>query len=270
MHIPFVKVQSVGNHFILIWADQVPDGADLSDLAERLCAHRFGVGADGLLVLSETGGLAMRMFNPDGTEDFCGNGLRCAAVVASQSGKHGRSFTIEHGGQSIACTIFDDGRVETEFAEAQFQSEHVPIRTVRNDLRNPVEVQGVSGFPVSTGSTHFVVFREQLLSDDKFEEVSAKIETDPVFPSGTSIMWAKPIAERRFAVQIWERGVGETFGCGTGAAAIAAVDALLKGEGGSYLIESKGGEIAVRLESHASRISSSTKPRIVFSGKASL
>ena len=82
----FWKVQSIGNHFPLIQTVDCPD-VNLSELAIKMCKHHFGVGGDGLLTMERNSdGVVLRMFNPDGTEDFCGNGIRCAAEWAIQQG----------------------------------------------------------------------------------------------------------------------------------------------------------------------------------------
>src|SRR5437773_7048180 len=79
-NIPFTKMQGVGNDFVLIDGREY-SGMDWSGLATEICDRRFGVGADGLLVIdhSNIADAAMRMYNPDGTPDFCGNGIRCVA-----------------------------------------------------------------------------------------------------------------------------------------------------------------------------------------------
>jgi diaminopimelate epimerase len=101
--LPFHKMEGVGNDFVLIEADAA-QGLDYSDLAQRLCHRPFGIGADGLLVI-ERGARApvrMRMFNPDGTEDFCGNGLRCAARYAFEQGfVDTPAFAIETLGERL-------------------------------------------------------------------------------------------------------------------------------------------------------------------------
>ena len=104
MKIPFWKVEAIGNDFVLVHLDGL-DPNSLPDLARRVSPRRFGVGSDGLLAVGTLDGrLVLRMFNPDGSEDFCGNGLRCAAWHAVLEAEHGRpmvagsAFEIMHGG----------------------------------------------------------------------------------------------------------------------------------------------------------------------------
>ena len=101
--LPFYKMEGVGNDFVLIEADAA-QGLDYSDLARRLCHRPFGIGADGLLVVERgvRAPVRMRMFNPDGTEDFCGNGLRCAARYAYEKGfVDAPAFAIETLGERL-------------------------------------------------------------------------------------------------------------------------------------------------------------------------
>src|SRR5438132_8303259 len=87
----FSKVQSIGNDFVLVHLDEV-NPAELPELARQLCDRHFSIGGDGLLAISpQDGDILLRMFNSDGSEDFCGNGLRCAAVYALRQGWTGRS-----------------------------------------------------------------------------------------------------------------------------------------------------------------------------------
>lgn len=265
MSLPFWKVQSVGNHFALVVG--ALEREDWSQIAIDICTHKFGIGADGLLTMwLVDGAVRLDMYNPDGTADFCGNGLRCAALVASREYGAGDEFLVHHGGREVVCSVDPGGKVTSTLPPATFESGSVPIESDRSDIRQPVEIHGVRGYPISTGSTHFVVFVDEPLESKHFEDVSRKIEIDSAFPCGTSIMWAKRLQENEFSIQIWERGVGETYGCGTGAAAVAVVDALLKGTGGEYIINSKGGATTVAIEAYDSQIVSSTVPTIVYKG----
>src|SRR5437870_508619 len=115
--IRFVKMQGVGNHFVVIDGRQFPRG-DWPDLAQTLCASKTGVGADGLLVVahSESYDARMLMFNPDGSEDFCGNGLRCIARFVGGERDAGLVLDTHAGpreahvrfGQAGKCTVSVD------------------------------------------------------------------------------------------------------------------------------------------------------------------
>lgn len=255
--IPFWKVESVGNDFVLVHEDdaRLRGGGDyeafLSHLAASASERRFGIGSDGLLVVSQTGpDLNLRMFNPDGSEDFCGNGLRCAAVHATHFRWVGERFTIHHHGEDVPARVCGEGCVETQLNPASYRPEDVPVRFRDNPDqtfdRSPLwPGLDVAGSSLSTGSTHTVIWSARLPDDEEFLRLGPLIETDPQYPARTSVIWAQESAPMRLDIRIWERGAGETLGCGTGASA-AAVDYLRrKGSGGAVEVASKGGSLQI-------------------------
>ncbi len=255
--LPFHKMEGVGNDFVLIEA-HAAQGLDGSALAQRLCHRPFGIGADGLLVI-ERGAHApvrMRMFNPDGTEDFCGNGLRCAARFAYEQGYVDTTeFAIETlRGQVVPVRIhLRDGMVEqvtTQLPPPRFHPRDIPALVEGETVEEfPITVAGrtLRIFSVNTGTTHTVIFDETLPDDSLFLEVSPRLETHPLFPERTSVLWAVIVSRGEVRVRIWERGVGETLGCGSGAAAVGAVAYRAGWTEPKVKVVSKGGTLSVRL-----------------------
>jgi diaminopimelate epimerase len=244
--IPFWKIESIGNDFPLLHADET-GGRALEDLAIILCDRRFGIGGDGLLVLEKGEPLKLRMFNPDGTEDFCGNGLRCAAVHAHAMGWVEGSFEILHGGQTVPVSIRPDGTVATTLAGASYSPARVPLREGAEEIyRAPVfwdEEEQVIGSAITTGSTHVVVPVLVLPDDGKVMRLGPKIEHFELYPIRTSVIWVEEVAEDHLKIRIWERGVGETMGCGTGSSAAAADYLRGKGRGGRVRVDNPGGTV---------------------------
>src|SRR5688572_11453736 len=149
MRVPFWKLQSIGNDFPLIHLDDVEKlsaekGASvefmLASLAVQMSDRRFGVGGDGILVLSKED-LRMRMFNPDGSEDFCGNGLRCAAWHANLVGWAGFDFVLKHLDRDVPVQI-RDGVVSTTIGTASYDPAKVP-HTAGQELFNEVVWSGM-------------------------------------------------------------------------------------------------------------------------------
>lgn len=254
---PVAKMEAVGNDFILIEADHTPV-CDYAALAKRLCSRPFGLGSDGLLVLepSERAVLRMRMFNPDGTEDFCGNGLRCAARYAyDKDFTDQTTFAIEAMNEAIVpvqVLLNDLGAVEATriaLASPEFQTERLPSTAQTPEIRDyPIEMDGQT-FPihtVNTGTTHTVIFVDALPGDDLFFRISPLLEHHPLFPERTSVLWVVLESPSVAHVRIWERGVGETYGCGTGAAAIAAIAQREAKTQNPLQVVSKGGTLTVR------------------------
>lgn len=257
--LPFVKMQGVGNDFVLLDRRGLPplDGAAL---APRLCARRFGIGADGLLMVedptdSTIADLAMRMHNPDGTPDFCGNGLRCVARYVADGAGAGdadlriqtragvRQARVRHSQQGVSVTV---GMGRPRFAPADIPmcvqpADGGPVM----DYGLAVDGETLPVTALSTGTTHVVVFVERLPDDARFDRLSPLISEHPLFPERASIMWTVVEGPGRLRLRIYERGAGETLGCGSGACA-AAVAARLHGlTGECTAVASKGGELLV-------------------------
>ncbi|MCG9895679.1 MAG: diaminopimelate epimerase [Fimbriimonadaceae bacterium] len=244
--LPFWKAQSLGNDFVLVERGDA-EGLDLPDLARRVSVRRFGIGSDGLLVVgpgeSAEAQVDLRMFNPDGTEDFCGNGQRCAIAHARSRGWADGEFFIRQHGLLSRAEELPDGRVRTVLPPARFGEEDIP----RVGIPNDAVLHGVRGIALSTGSAHFVVPVEQLPGDEEFFRVSPLIETDPAFPESISVIWTLAEGDRDLRLRIWERGAGETLGCGTGSSAAAVVWAAHRSLAGSFRVHNPGGLLEIDL-----------------------
>ena len=166
----FTKVQSLGNDFVLVQLNEV-DERDLPRIAQETSDRRFSVGGDGLLAVGQVGNhIRLRMFNSDGSEDFCGNGLRCAAAYAFEQGWTGPEMTIHHRGKEVRVSILDDCSVRSTFDPPDFSPSAVPLARDRELFMEPVEVLGkpVVLSSVTTGSTHTVILADKLPDDEEF------------------------------------------------------------------------------------------------------
>lgn len=250
----FTKVEAVGNHFVLI------DAFDLADLgwphlATTMCARHFGVGADGLLVLqpSGTADFGMRMFNPDGTEDVCGNGMRCAAAyIYSAAGMRKTEYVIEakNGLHPVKIKPSNEGalNVRLDVGRPSLRSEDIPAEMdVSEALDYPLNVKGAEYRVtcVSVGTPHAVICAPRESFWEHIPSVSEAIETHPIFPERVSVTWCDAQSPDSLTIRTWERGVGPTLGCGTGASA-ALVAAHLRGLAGlAAKATSPGGTLEV-------------------------
>ena len=252
----FWKYQSIGNDFPIVHIADLPPADDqfLNRLAVEICDRRFGVGGDGLLAVHRVadGLVLLRMFNPDGTEDFCGNGLRCAAVHARAQSWVGDSFSIDHLGRRVLVEI-GDGFVRTEIGSASLRPSDVPVNTEDAELYlKPIFWESghtITGTAITTGSTHVVIPVDRLPDDAEFFESGPKIENFEIYPERTSVIWTQEVAPNHLAIRIWERGVGETLGCGTGSSAAAANYLRGKDSGGRVQVDNRGGSLVVEMDS---------------------
>ena len=281
LRIPFWKLQSVGNDFVLFHITDIQDlltpiGLKLdnwiSELAIRSCNRRFGVGSDGLLTVEMTSqGVVMRMFNPDGTEDFCGNGLRCAAYHVHQQDWVGDEFPMIHFGRTVEVKV-DRGLVAPNIGSADYDPKKVPHlgkelfnRTVWSGMDAGMPVS-LFGSALSTGTAHVVIPTIQLPEDDSFRSISSKIEIDPLFPERTSVIWSQEVEPMKLKIRIWERGVGETMGCGSGSSAAAADYLRRKGIGGRVSVLNPGGAVIASMDAWNAPITLQGIAYPVFSG----
>ena len=237
MALEFHKYEGLGNDFVLVEADR--DDAVSPDLARRLCERRFGVGGDGVLVLlppSSKGAQArMRVLNADGSvPEMCGNGLRCAVLhVARARRQLAGEVTFDTDAGVRPCIIDDrDGRglVSVDMGAVR----------VNGDARLDVGVDGPDEWEVTladAGNPHAVTTRAA--TRGIIDVVGPRIATHAQFSAGTNVEFAT-FAEGRVDLIVWERGVGVTLACGTGACATVAVG-VAKG------LVAKGEEISVVL-----------------------
>jgi diaminopimelate epimerase len=268
----FWKTQTVGNDFVLLHGDDVrAQGLEesLPEVAKQLCSRHFGIGSDGLLVVqAENGELHLRMFNPDGTEDFCGNGLRCAALHAHRLGWVPGEFRIEHYGRLVSAAVLSDSSVKTAIGPAVYEAEDVPLDVVAHPEPMIDEaLHGYLGSAVSAGSTHFVTFVAELPSDEELERAGRLIENDKLFPERTSVIFVKEIGVRILQIRIWERGVGETLGCGTGSSAAAAEWMRKRAQSGDVEVRNPGGVLTVSADAVGGSLVTQSKPVETFSGE---
>jgi diaminopimelate epimerase len=277
----FSKMQGIGNDFVVLDAAGLSPGTDLPGLAIILCDRHFGIGADGLLVVRRGSGdmaFSMRMFNPDGTEDMCGNGLRCVGLWAHRAGWIGSETTFsvatKEGSKKMRLAAVSKenqaATVQVEMGQPKFHPADIPFRANESQGVNvPFMIDGTI-YPLTalnTGSTHAVIFGSAP-DEETFQRVSPQIERHPLFPDRTSVLWATPQDDGSMSVRIWERGVGETWGCGTGACAVgvaAQVQGLAPADK-SIPVVSRGGTLEIEWAGEGSPILMTGPAEFVFEG----
>jgi len=253
MMLEFVKFDAAGNDLIVADIRGLESPPSMADLATRLCDRHFGVGSDGLLTVSERESLPfVRMYNPDGSEDFCGNGMRCvAAFLAGERlaapmemmtpfGRHKASI------RQVRAREYD---VRVSLLTPRFAPQDVPVRLDgERILDRPIRIGDAElrMSCVNTGSTHTVIFGEEDVSEETFQTISPLLETHEVFPERTSVLWCRAEGRERIAMRIWERAVGETLACGSGACAAVVVGKALGRTVDEAEVVTRGGRMSAR------------------------
>lgn len=258
--IEFYKYEATGNDFILLhWEGE----RNWSKAARELCQRHFGVGADGLILVKPLaeGRVEMRLFNADGSEaEVCGNGLRCVARFAVERGLvPGDCLQVITGsGMRQVIVIKENGAVRAarvNMGSPRFHPREIPLSGEFGQepvLEHPLEVKGYElrvGF-VSMGNPHAVHFFDEPLEVFPLDLIGPAVEHHPLFPNRTNFEIARQISEEDFEVRVWERGVGETLACGSGACAVAAVAQAMGRARERVNIHLKGGMLTVWKEGH--------------------
>jgi diaminopimelate epimerase len=229
MRLAFTKMHGLGNDFIVFDARQpgeVPSAAALRRLADR----RTGIGFDQALVLMPPGrpgtDVYYRIFNADGSEvEQCGNGARCIArLVASRAAIRERTLVMDSPGGIVSARLRGDGLVSVAMGVPDFDPRSLPFEaeheapSYRIDLpAGPVEFGAVS-----IGNPHAVI-RVRSVDDAPVDTVGPAMENHPRFPRRVNVGFLEIVAPDQVRLRVFERGVGETKACGTGACAAVAV-----------------------------------------------
>lgn len=274
--IPFEKVEGLGNHFVLI--DEARGGPrDWPSLARTVCAYGSGIGGDGLLVVGAGGAgslRSMRMFNPDGSEDMCGNGLRCVAhvAVADHAGGEDRPWTIGTiagprevqvtGAANATATVRASLGVPL-LAPAAMPACLEGERAL--DVELVVGDERITASLVSMGTPHCVIFGPPP-DESRFRQLSPMLEEDTRFPEGISVMWATVVGAHELRLRVWERAVGETRACGTGAAASAVAGVLTGRLRDPVRVRMPGGELGIEWPSQQAELYQVGPSRRVYCG----
>ena len=251
----FVKMQGTGNDFIMVDARNL--NMDWSKLSIDICRNHFGIGADGLITLdsSSVADLKMRIFNADGSEaQICGNGLRCFAKYAiDRKLVRGPDLTIETAaGIKKVETVSERGKVNrarVNMGKPVLKGKEIPV-AIDGDgpiLDQLVQVDGSEmelSF-ISMGNPHAVCFIKENVARFPLLTVGPLVEHHSLFPQRTNFEIVNVVDGRSLQVRVWERGVGETLACGSGACAVAVVSRLKNITGEDVDIMIPGGTLTI-------------------------
>jgi diaminopimelate epimerase len=246
----FEKWQALGNDYLIVEEAQLPFA--LTPARVRLLCHpHFGLGSDGVLLLSrsEDPGLvaSLRIFNPDGSEaELSGNGAREAILYLRRHGWTDEdTFTIGTAAGPITPTVTSDRTCSVDMGRAALQSKDLPGGA--EDGRGELEAAGRTWQfqHVSIGNPQCAIVVGDELEQLDLGVVGPPIESHRLFPNRTNVSFLR-IDGSRVRARIFERGVGETLSSGTGASG-AAVTAFLRGAESPIVVELDGGELEVEV-----------------------
>ena len=251
----FTKMHGLGNDYVCIncFRERVEDPPGF---ARTLCDRHSGIGADGLILIcpSKVSDFKMEIYNSDGSvAGMCGNGIRCLGKYVYDyrlTGKETLSIETKSGIRNMHLHI-QDGKAcgaMVDMGVPRLNAHSIPILSEKDLVINdPIEVQEknyrMTG--ISMGNPHAVIFSEEI-NGISLEETGRELEFHPRFPERANIEFCHVTARDRMEIRVWERGVGETLACGTGACAAVVASVLNDLTDEEVIVKLLGGELSVR------------------------
>ena len=251
----FTKMHGLGNDYVCIncFRERVEDPPGF---ARTLCDRHYGIGADGLILIcpSKVSDFKMEIYNSDGSvAGMCGNGIRCLGKYVYDyrlTGKETLSIETKSGIRNMHLHI-QDGKAcgaMVDMGVPRLNAHSIPILSEKDLVINdPIEVQEknyrMTG--ISMGNPHAVIFLEEI-NGISLEETGRELEFHPRFPERANIECCHVTARNRMEIRVWERGVGETLACGTGACAAVVASVLNDLTDEEVIVKLLGGELSVR------------------------
>ncbi len=219
--IGFAKYHGCGNNFVIVRESEVL-GADYRRLAQAMCCMATGIGADGLIIVKEDPALEMVFYNMDGSRaPMCGNGIRCFAAYCYDNGiQRERLYPVETlaGTMVVERLAENPFTLEIDMGKPSFRSKDFGVMDGSETFIDRQLETTEGAFTVSScfmGTVHTVTWVDEFPS----EAIAAQLSNHPVFSEKTNVNFVKRIDSATLEIKTYERGVGFTFACGTGACA---------------------------------------------------
>lgn len=255
-------MHGIGNDFILMdfYSNQILEDLNFNQLAKRLCQRHFGIGADGLILIlpSNEYDLRMKIFNFDGSEaQMCGNGIRCfAKYVYEKNLIKKRKFSVETlAGEIIPELIFNQKNgniiedVKVDMGKPHLTKKEIPMigNPDKQVINETIFLENGKCYRVtcvSMGNPHCVIFTENV---ERFPvtKIGPLIENHHLFPEKTNVEFVQFVNDYEINFRVWERGVGETMACGTGACAAVVAGVLNQRIEPNTIVHLSGGDLKI-------------------------
>jgi len=276
MPFEFTKMHGIGNDFIVINALQDPfalSSRQISALAHR----RFGVGFDQALVVEPPGDsgadFTYRIFNADGGEvENCGNGARCFARYVMDKGlAKKKDITVSTACGLMELTVIDESQVLVRMGVPEFDPAKVPFEAdvLENSYELTLEGDALSIGVVGLGNPHAVTWVNDVQQVD-VERIGPLVETHKRFPERVNAGFAQFVNRSEINLRVFERGVGETLACGTGACAAVVVGISQSKLDREVVVHLAGGDLQVRWSDNNAQIEMIGPSETVFEGRLEL
>ena len=274
----FSKYHGLGNDFIVFdGINQRIDIEHIQSISSQLCDRHFGIGADGIVIAidSEECDIAMKIFNSDGScPEMCGNGLRCFASFCFQHKLLETDvFSVQtDAGKMVPALIVKEGdavAVEIDMGVPQTDRDLMPDDTIVHEV--PIVVNDISydGYIVSMGNPHLVIFLDSN-NHQSLDLIADTVYSNPLFKHGINIELVDSVSRDRGKMVVWERGVGKTLSCGTGACA-ATIAGIYSGQfDRKVTIEQPGGNLLIEWQESDNHVIKTGPAKHIYDGQVML
>lgn len=275
MPIRFTKMHGLGNDFVLI--DAVKQNIRVSSkLAKRLAHRNLGIGCDQVLVLEPPSvknvDFNYRIFNRDGTEvEQCGNGARCLGrYIFDQRLSGKRSLLLKTKNRVMQIQSKPQNLIGVNMSAPVFEPAEIPFQAVQQETLYSLEADETHAISVlSMGNPHAVIQVEDV-DTAPVKEIGQQLQRHPRFPDSANVGFMQIIDRQRIKLRVYERGVGETQACGSGAcaAAVAAIQQELVDH--LVTVELRGGELTIEWGGNSQPVFMTGPAVTVFHGQIKL
>jgi len=276
MELSFSKMHGLGNDFVVI--DAINQQVKLSTPQIRHIAdRRHGVGCDQLLLVEAPeqpdAEFRYRIFNADGREvEQCGNGARCFARFVRQKGlTEARRIPVQTKAGRIELIIQDDGQVSVDMGTPHLEPEEIPFQAMVRAQRYALSVRGetVEIGAVSMGNPH-AVLEVPNVDSAPVAKLGSQIEAHPRFANQVNVGFMEIVNRSRIRLRVFERGVGETLACGSGACAAVVIGRIQGTLDETVTVELRGGDLVVSWAGEHQAVLMTGPATFVFEGKIDL
>ena len=276
MWLNFTKMHGLGNDFVVIDAFSRP--VELSSEQMRLLGDRhFGIGCDQILLVEpppdDSVDFRYRIFNADGGEvEACGNGARCFARFVHDHGLTDKTaIRVLTAGGVIRPRLEDDGRVTVDMGKPRLEPREIPFQAKGRARGYALKVAGedIELGAVSMGNPHAVI-RVDNVDDAPLDAIGPRLERHPRFPQRVNVGFMQIISRRTIRLRVFERGVGETLACGSGACAAVVIGRIQGLLDERVRVVLRGGELDICWKGENKPVMMTGPAKQVFEGRIEL